>query len=212
MLLGISPYCLIVIKSKPLANDFNRNDLAIGQLGSRPSLPEALEVRVLSKTIKGKQYRVLTSMTDPMRFPAADIVDIYSHRWEIELGYREMKQTLLNSAYTLRSKLPAMVKQELWGLLLAYNLIRYAMVQAAYRLKGVWPNQLSFASSSMAVIAFLMTTPLTSPGTLPKRYNLLLDQLGYFLLPVRREGRVYPRCIKPKPSKYPTKRNASQLN
>jgi len=175
-------------------------------------LPDTIEARLLSKTVKGKPCQILTSMTDPMRFPASEIVDLYSHRWEIELGYREMKQTLLNSSYTLRSKLPSMVKQELWGLLLAYNLIRYAMVQAAYRLKGIWPNQLSFASSSMAVIGFLMTTPLTSPGALPKQYDALIDQLGYFLLPPRREDRIYPRCSKPKPSKYPTKRNASQLN
>ena len=43
-------------------------------------------------------------MTDPLRFPAADIVDLYSHRWEIELGYREMKQSLLGNRLTLRSR------------------------------------------------------------------------------------------------------------
>ena len=147
-----------------------------------------------------------------MRYPSDEIVDLYSHRWEIELGYREMKQTLLNSEYTLRSKRPDMVEQELWGLLLAYNLIRVAMTEAALR-KGIWPNQLSFSGCSSAVIAFLLTTGLTSPGKLPVLYENLINQLTYYELPTRREDRLYPRCVKPKPGKYPAKKkNASQLN
>ncbi|MHC8348494.1 transposase [Pseudomonas sp. RT4P38] len=51
----------------------------------------------------------------PAAFPSDEIVDLYSQRWEIELGFREMKQTLLNSSYTLRSKTPEMIEQELWG-------------------------------------------------------------------------------------------------
>ena len=47
-----------------------------------------------------------TSLADPIRFPSDEIVDLYSHRWEIELGFRERKQTLLDSSYTLRSKKP----------------------------------------------------------------------------------------------------------
>ena len=166
----------------------------------------------MTKKIKGKECRILTSLTDAMRYPSDDIVDLYTHRWEIELGYREMKQTLLNSEYTLRSKRPDMVEQELWGLLLAYNLIRVAMTEAATR-KGIWPNQLSFSGCSSAVVAFLLTTVLTSPGKLPVLYENLINQLTYYELPTRREDRLYPRCVKPKPSKYPTKKkNASQLN
>ncbi|WP_133154482.1 transposase, partial [Vibrio splendidus] len=103
-----------------------------------------IEARLVSKIIKGKKYQVLTSMRDGLRFPGEDIVELYRYRWEIELGYREMKQTLLDSEYTLRSKRPDMVKQELWGILLAYNLIRQVMTKAASKLDSVWPNQLSF--------------------------------------------------------------------
>lgn len=49
-----------------------------------------MEARLLTKIIKGKERQILTSLTDPMKYPASDIVDLYSHRWEIELGYREM--------------------------------------------------------------------------------------------------------------------------
>lgn len=41
---------------------------------------------------------MLTSMTDPLRFPCDEIVDLYSQRWEIELGYREIKQGLLGGS------------------------------------------------------------------------------------------------------------------
>ena len=175
-------------------------------------LPDSIEARLITKEIKGKTCQVLTSMVDAMRFPGNEIVELYSHRWEIELGFREIKQTMLNSEYTLRSKLPEMVEQEIWGLLLAYNLIRSAMTEAASR-KGIWPNQLSFSGCSSAVVAFLMTVQLTSPGKLPLLYNSLIDQLGFYQLPPRREERAYPRWIKPKASRYPHKqKNASQLN
>ena len=75
------------------------------------------------------------------------MADLYSHRWEIELGYREIKQTMQLSRLTLRSKKPELVEQELWGVLLAYNLVRYQMIKMAGHLKGYWPNQLSFSES-----------------------------------------------------------------
>jgi hypothetical protein len=198
----------------------NPNDLRI-RLKTTPQsrkkfeeLPDELEARLVTKVIKGKTYRILTSMIDPMRFPSEEMVELYCYRWEIELGFREMKQTLLNSKYTLRSKRPDMIEQELWGILLAYNLIRQAMTSATYKLDSVMPNQLSFASSSMAVTQFFATIPLTSPGNIPKHYERLLEQLSYFKLPERREERRYPRWVKPKPSKYPKNgnKNASQLN
>ncbi|STV71818.1 Uncharacterised protein [Klebsiella michiganensis] len=51
------------------------------------------------------------------------------------------------SRLTLRSKKPELVEQELWGVLLAYNLVRYQMIKMAGHLKGYWPNQLSFSES-----------------------------------------------------------------
>jgi hypothetical protein len=170
-------------------------------------LPDYVQARLVTKVIKGKAYRILTSMVDPMRFPSDEMVELYCYRWEIELGFREMKQTLLNSQYTLRSKRADMIEQELWGILLAYNLIRQAMTEAAAKLDSVMPNQLSFASCTMAVTQFFATIPLTSPGNIPKHYALLIEQLGYFKLPERREERTYRRWVKPKPSKYPANKN-----
>lgn len=56
-------------------------------------LPTQIEVRLISRKINGKIRQVLTSMTDPLRNPVGDIADLYAHRWEIELGYREQNNT-----------------------------------------------------------------------------------------------------------------------
>jgi IS4 transposase len=69
-----------------------------------PQLPNTIETPLLTRTINGKERQVLTSMVDPMRFPGADVVELYSHLWEIELDYREMKQSLQQYRLTLRSK------------------------------------------------------------------------------------------------------------
>lgn len=76
-------------------------------------MPESIATRLLTKTIEGKTREVLTSLTDPMRYPAVSVNELYAHRWEIELGYRETKQGLLGNRWLLRSKLPERVRQEL---------------------------------------------------------------------------------------------------
>ncbi len=119
-----------------------------------------MPARLLCHKVNGKEMQVLTSMTDPLRFPAADIVDLYGHRWEIELGYREMKQSLLGNRTTLRSRTPEMVCQALWGTLLAYNLIRFQMVRMAYSRDAVHPNQLSFHQAVHWIIKKLTVLPV----------------------------------------------------
>lgn len=169
-------------------------------------LPDTVEVRLLTKTVKGKEVNILTSMTDPMRFPGAEIVDLYSHRWEIEMGYREMKQSLLNSEFTLRSKKPEMVCQELWGVLLSYNIIRYQMVRMAKTKPGICANQLSFTTCATSIIHLIYGFWLEAAGTIPKRIDSLLAETEHHLLPIRRPDRAYPRCVRSKPQKYPVKR------
>ncbi len=178
----------------------------------RAGLPETLEARLISRKVKGKEVHILTSMVDPMAYPSAEIVDLYAHRWEIEMGYREMKQHLLESRFTLRSNLPELIKQELWGLLLSYNLIRYKMILMAKSLKGVFPNQLSFRDASSHIIYKLTQMPIYAPGNVPK---LILDierNASQFKLEGKRE-RSYPRVLKASKNRYPVtrKKNAVHL-
>ena len=180
-----------------------------------PGLPDVIQARLLTRTLRGKTVQILTSMTDPRRYPAADIVDLYTYRWEIELGYREMKQYLLHNRLTLRSKTPDLVRQELWGVVLAYNLLRFQMAQMAYSLPGIEPHQLSFTLASAYLIKELMLLPAVSPGNLPQVIHRMMAMAQAFVLPHRRVRR-YPRAVKRRPQKYPfllaENKNASQLN
>lgn len=176
-----------------------------------PSLPETMTARIITRKINGKTYEVLTSLTDPMRYPTADIADLYGHRWEIEMGYREQKQYMLGNRLTLRSRLPELVRQELWGVLLSYNLVRYQMVQMCINLKGDYlPYQLSFTGAIAQMIRLLVTLPYSQPGTVPRQHKHMQEMAKTLILPGRRE-RTFPRTVKPRPQKYAKKKNAAHL-
>lgn len=175
-----------------------------------PAAPETLTARLVSKEVRGKTVQILTSMCDPLRYPKADIVDLYGHRWEIEHGFREMKQHLLNNELTLRSKKPELVRQELWGVVLAYNLLRFMMAQMAYSLKGVEPYQMSFKQSALYLRSQLSILPGVAPGKLPRIMEEILNMASGLVLPGRRE-RHYPRAVKKRPQRYAL-RPPSKLN
>lgn len=176
-----------------------------------PELPMEMTARLLTRMIDGKERHVLTSLTDPNRYPGNSINELYRHRWEIELGYREAKQGMLDSRWTLRSKLPELVRQELWGVLLTYNLVRYQMVRMAFELKGDYlPYQLSFSGSISEIMRLLITLPWASPGKMPGELRTLYEQAKWLVLPGRRE-RSYPRELKARSRKYPEKKTAGHL-
>lgn len=174
-------------------------------------LPETLTVRLIRHKVNGVERQVLTSMKDAMRYPAADVAELYKHRWEIELGYREAKQMLCGGRWTLRSKLPGMVRQELWGILLTYNLVRYQMVKMAFSLKGNYlPYQLSFSGSLTEILRLLIGLPWSSPGAIPGHLKHFYSNAAMLKLPPGRE-RKYEREVRPKKPKYPFKNNAGHL-
>ncbi|MFA0512527.1 IS4 family transposase [Vibrio breoganii] len=176
------------------------------------NLPDKITARLTSYKVNGKQYRVLSSLIDPIQFPYDELTEVYTQRWEIELGFREMKQSLHQSKHVLRSKKPDMVRQELWGLLLAYNLIRIIMNDALKSEEDIVPIQLSFSQSMRQVVAFLMFTPIHSPSQLPSHYEELLTTLRMFMLPQKVPDRCYPRVVRKKPTKYPYKKSQSAIN
>ena len=94
---------------------------------------------------------------------------------------------MLQNQLTLRSKKPDMIRQELWGVLLAYNLLRFQMARMAYSLDGVEPNQISFNQAASYIIKELTTLPATSPGRIPDVINITTSMAKAFVLPDRRE-------------------------
>lgn len=171
-----------------------------------PSLPQFFMARAISYKYPDSKKRqwLLTSLIDPKAFPAREIVNLYHERWELELGYDEIKTHLLQSEVTLRSRTVTMVQQELWGLLVAYNLIRLEMDAIAQE-ADVAPNRVSFMASVRFIRDEWQWLSLASPGAIPTKLRKMRQNLAQFVLPPRRASRRYPRAVKIKMSNYKKK-------
>jgi hypothetical protein len=170
------------------------------------SLPPTLQMRAIEYR-HGKETRVLlTSLIDAERYPADEVVALYRERWEIELGYGELKTDMLERQETIRSKSPESVAQELWGILVAYNLVRLEMEHIADEI-GVQPLRVSFLETLRSMREQWLWAAITaSPGAIPKRLATMRDRMRRFLLPPRQPTRSYPRAVKLKMSNYPRNR------
>lgn len=170
-----------------------------------PTMPTTWRMRAIKYQRRGfKPQLLLTSLLDPKRYPAAEIVALYHERWEIELGYNEVKRVMLAREETTRSKSPRGVAQELWALALAYNLVRYEAEKVAAE-AGVPPIRISFVAALNWIESALRTWGTESAGRLPERLRRLREDLSHFILPERRE-RSFPRAVKIKMSNYARKR------
>jgi hypothetical protein len=173
-------------------------------LKQHPELPEFLYARAIGYQRRGFRPQVLlTSLLDHDAYPAHEIAELYHERWELEVGFDEVKTHTLERTETLRSKAPQRVLQELWGLAIAYNLVRLEMLHVAKRL-DLPPSRLSFRHSLMLIRNFLLSAWLASPGVLPKRLEALHEEIALLVLPKRRPRR-YAREVKIKMSNYSKK-------
>ena len=101
-------------------------------IGREPQLVRVIEYRLKGEA-KGQTYRLITTLLDPVYAPAKELAALYPERWEIELCIKETKTVLRKGTVTLRSKLPEMVEQEFWGMLLAHYAVRKTMALAALK-------------------------------------------------------------------------------
>jgi Insertion element 4 transposase N-terminal/Transposase DDE domain len=172
-----------------------------------PDLPLVVLARAITYRKKGFPERtLLTSMGDSAQFPTAGIVALYHERWELEIGNDEIKTHLLDRQEAIRSRTPEGVRQEILGILIAYNLVRVEMDHAAKEAK-VEPTRISFVNA-VALIRYcwlISTTRPLAPGRIPARLLDLRRQLKLLLLPSRRPERRAPRVVKIKMSKFKRK-------
>jgi len=165
--------------------------------------PETLIVRVIRYTLKVHGFRsepvvVVTTLLDPVVYPAAQVAALYGRRWEVEIRLREIKSALGMGWIDARS--PAMVRKEIWVFMLAYNLIRQIMCEASRRcelpLEGV-----SFTGTAQLVLAMTPTLSSLRGAAFARAYDSLLE--GIAQRPVRhRPNRSEPRVVKRRNTKY----------
>jgi putative transposase len=160
-------------------------------------IPKTMKLRLIEIQVHEPGFRVesltiVTTLTDPRQYPREDIADLYRRRWLVELDIRAIKKTL--GMDVLRCKSPAMVRTEMWVCLLAYNLIRKAMLEAACE-AGVSPRELSFATAMQTIAASWMTLICADQALLS---TLIVAQLASLAEQTvgDRPNRVEPRAVK----------------
>ena len=143
---------------------------------------------------------VVTTLTDAKEYPRLDIAELYHKRWLVELDIRSIKVTL--GMDVLRCKTPEMVRKEMWICLLAYNLIRKTILQAAKRHK-LSPRQLSFAAAMQTLAASWVTLPTLDQPTQDSLIEAQIDSLASQLVAKpERANRIEPRAVKRRPKPH----------
>jgi hypothetical protein len=171
-------------------------------------MPQTLEVRevqveVAVRGFRVRQFIVVTTLTDAKQYPKAEIAQLFRLRWHVELDLRNLKISL--QLDDLRGKTPEMVRREIWGHFLAYNLIRKVMAQTALTCERL-PRELSFAAALAAVVTAWDHASTADPSQLSILAILQRKVIAGSCVGDR-PNRVEPRAIKrrPKPHKLLTK-------
>lgn len=167
-------------------------------------LAPEVTVRLITLRIDQKGFRpslitLMTTLLDTEKYPRRMIEELYLRRWKLELCLRDIKTTMGMEA--LRAKTPAMIEKEIYGYLIAHNLMRWIMADAA-REHAADLSRISFKGTVDAVRPF--SAALAVAGTRRRRrrlYETLLETLAEDLVP-ERPGRREPRAVKRRPKPF----------
>jgi hypothetical protein len=147
-----------------------------------------LTLRQISFRVCRRGFRVhwawiITTLLDPQQYPAQELIELYSQRWQIEVYFRDLKQTL--GMKRISAQTEAGVQKELAAFVLLYNLVRRVMQRAAVQ-QGTTPDRISFIDASRWLL-------WTSPG----------EPLGRLKVNPIRVRRSPPRRLKNARHRYP---------
>jgi Transposase DDE domain len=165
------------------------------------ALPESITVRearvwVAQPGFRTRSVVVVTTLLDPKQVTKEDLAELYRARWNAELDLRSIKSAM--RMRELRCKTPELVRKEVWAHVLAYNLVRTVMAQAAAR-HEVTPRSISFTGAMQTLEAFRPLLELETTVDAARRgdlYDDLLDAIATHQVgdrPDRFEPRVKKR-------------------
>jgi len=159
-----------------------------------------IRVRVRQKGFRARELMLVTTLLDPALYPADQIVAAYLRRWRLEMCLDDLKTTLGLDA--LRCQSPAMIHREILVLLIAHNLVRAVMAEAA-RAHAVPLERISFTGTMDALRSFSRAIAQTARPRLQQRlWAEMLRVLAADLVPLRPD-RWEPRAVKHRPKTYP---------
>ncbi len=144
--------------------------------------------------------RLVTTLTDPARCPAGDLAVLYHERWEIETAYLELKSTILGGR-VLRARTPDGIEQEVYALLVTYQVLRTAIADAAGTVPGTDPDRASFTIAMNAARDQVILAAGVTAGPVTDLAGIIGRLVLASLMPARRP-RVSPRVVKRAISKY----------
>ena len=167
------------------------------------SFPAYLTVRECRLNVQQPGFRtkhiiVVTTLLDPEKYPKEDLAQLYRARWNAELDLRSLKVDLQMDI--LRCKTPELVRKEIWTHILAYNLIRTIMAQAA-TCHNMAPRSISFKGAKQTLEAFQPIIALPCACTRDELYRHLLAAIAAHRVG-NRPDRVEPRKKKRRAKKY----------
>jgi Transposase DDE domain len=144
------------------------------------ALPDSItvreaRVRVAQPGFRTRSVVVVTTLLDPRLTTTEDLAELYRARWHAELDLRSIKSAM--QMRELRGKTPQMVRKEVWAHVLAYNLIRTVMAQAAAA-HGLLPRSISFTGALQTLTAFQPLLELGAAGGAAGRLRLYRDLLA----------------------------------
>jgi hypothetical protein len=170
------------------------------------ALPEFITVRETRIRVPQPGFRVrsivvVTTLLDPRQATKEDLATLYRARWNAELDLRAIKSVM--QMRELRRKTPEMVRKEVWAHILAYNLIRTVMAQAATK-HDIAPRSISFKGAMQTLEAFRPLLELPTAGDAARRLGLchdLLDAIASHRV-ADRPDRYEPRVKKRRRNHY----------
>ena len=187
----------VVVWKKPKRPDWMNE-------GTYQALPETMEMREVAIRVKGRGGRrqrivVVTTLLDPAAVGRETLGEGYQQRWHGEVDVRSIKEAMQMGQ--LRCKSPAMVCKEIWVHLLAYNLIRGVMAQAAARHERK-PREISFTGAMQTLNAFQFGLQREKGAGATEVWERLLAAIASHRVG-HRPGRVEPRAKKRRKKNYP---------
>lgn len=170
------------------------------------SLPDFLTVRETQVHVEQPGFRtqsivIVTTLLDAEEITQSDLAGLYRARWNAELDLRSLKQTMQMDV--LRCKSPELVRKEVWTHILAYNLIRTIIAQAAIK-HGIDPRSISFKGTIQTLEAFQPLIAIQGErdsAFLRSLYQQLLDAIATHRV-ADRPDRIEPRLRKRRPKHY----------